>query len=104
MALRCLWNERNHEDIDTCRRLGRLVLVCLPSPSRAHDQRLRDPRPRGSNDDGRPADRDDLRRAEQLGGPLGVYQRPATTSVAGFLGSPAMNLLPAQLATDARSV
>jgi sn-glycerol 3-phosphate transport system ATP-binding protein len=43
-------------------------------------------------------------RAEQIGGPLEVYQRPATTFVAGFLGSPAMNLLPAQLATDARSV
>src|SRR3984893_9959739 len=41
-------------------------------------------------------------RAEQIGGPLEVYQRPATTFVAGFLGSPAMNLLPAQLATAAR--
>jgi sn-glycerol 3-phosphate transport system ATP-binding protein len=43
-------------------------------------------------------------RAEQIGRPLQVYEQPATTFVAGFLGSPAMNLLPAQLATDAQSV
>jgi sn-glycerol 3-phosphate transport system ATP-binding protein len=43
-------------------------------------------------------------RAEQIGSPLQVYEQPATTFVAGFLGSPAMNLLPAQLATDAQSV
>jgi len=32
---------------------------------------------------------------EQVGPPQEVYDRPATTFVAGFLGSPAMNLLPA---------
>ncbi len=36
--------------------------------------------------------------------PLEVYERPATTFVAGFIGSPAMNMLPARLASDARSV
>ena len=35
-------------------------------------------------------------RAEQVGTPLDVYARPATTFVAGFIGSPAMNLVPQQ--------
>ena len=43
-------------------------------------------------------------RAEQIGRPIDVYQRPATTFVAGFIGSPAMNMLPARLAADASSV
>jgi sn-glycerol 3-phosphate transport system ATP-binding protein len=43
-------------------------------------------------------------RAEQIGSPLDVYDKPATTFVAGFIGSPAMNMLPARLATDASSV
>ena len=43
-------------------------------------------------------------RAEQIGSPLDVYERPATTFVAGFIGSPAMNMLPARLAADASSV
>jgi len=33
-------------------------------------------------------------RAEQIGTPLDVYAKPATTFVAGFIGSPAMNLIP----------
>jgi sn-glycerol 3-phosphate transport system ATP-binding protein len=33
-------------------------------------------------------------RAEQIGTPLEVYARPATTFVAGFIGSPPMNLVP----------
>ena len=33
-------------------------------------------------------------RAEQVGSPLAVYARPATAFVAGFIGSPPMNLLP----------
>jgi multiple sugar transport system ATP-binding protein len=35
-------------------------------------------------------------RITQVGPPLEVYQRPATTFVANFLGSPPMNLLPAR--------
>ena len=35
-------------------------------------------------------------RAEQIGAPLEVYARPATTFVAAFIGSPPMNLIPAQ--------
>ncbi len=31
---------------------------------------------------------------EQIGGPLELYDRPANTFVAGFIGSPAMNMLP----------
>jgi sn-glycerol 3-phosphate transport system ATP-binding protein len=35
-------------------------------------------------------------RIEQIGTPEQVYGRPATTFVAGFIGSPPMNLLPGQ--------
>jgi multiple sugar transport system ATP-binding protein len=37
-------------------------------------------------------------RIEQAGSPLDLYERPATRYVAGFLGSPAMNFLPARVA------
>src|SRR5574337_339024 len=33
-------------------------------------------------------------RVEQIGGPLELYDTPANTFVAGFIGSPAMNLVP----------
>jgi sn-glycerol 3-phosphate transport system ATP-binding protein len=36
-------------------------------------------------------------RAEQIGTPAEVYAKPATTFVAGFIGSPPMNLLPGQV-------
>ena len=36
-------------------------------------------------------------RIEQVGTPLDVYDRPASTFVATFIGSPAMNLLPARI-------
>ncbi len=35
-------------------------------------------------------------RAEQIGSPMEVYENPATLFVAGFIGSPAMNFLPAR--------
>jgi sn-glycerol 3-phosphate transport system ATP-binding protein len=35
---------------------------------------------------------------EQVGTPLEIYHRPATTFVAGFIGSPGMNLIPATVA------
>ncbi len=35
-------------------------------------------------------------RVEQLGSPLDLYHRPATEFVAGFIGSPAMNILDAE--------
>jgi len=36
--------------------------------------------------------------AEQIGRPLQVYQKPATTFVAGFIGSPPMNLIAGRVA------
>jgi sn-glycerol 3-phosphate transport system ATP-binding protein len=41
---------------------------------------------------------------EQIGTPLEVYERPASVFVAGFIGSPAMNLLEARVAGDGRAV
>jgi sn-glycerol 3-phosphate transport system ATP-binding protein len=41
-------------------------------------------------------------RVEQIGAPLEVYARPASTFVAGFIGSPPMNLIPRQ--RDGREV
>jgi sn-glycerol 3-phosphate transport system ATP-binding protein len=37
-------------------------------------------------------------KTEQIGAPLEVYNRPATTFVAGFIGSPPMNLIPGHVA------
>ena len=37
-------------------------------------------------------------RIEQIGRPIDVYQRPATTFVAGFIGSPPMNMLSGEAA------
>jgi sn-glycerol 3-phosphate transport system ATP-binding protein len=34
---------------------------------------------------------------DQIGRPLDLYERPATAFVAGFIGSPAMNLIPGRL-------
>lgn len=39
---------------------------------------------------------------EQVGTPDEIYQRPMTTFVAGFLGAPAMNLLPVTVSADER--
>lgn len=39
-------------------------------------------------------------RLQQCGAPRELYNRPANVFVAGFIGSPAMNLLPAQLNGD----
>ena len=42
--------------------------------------------------------------AAQVGSPLEVYEQPATMFVAGFIGSPAMNFLEANVSEDGRSV
>ena len=42
--------------------------------------------------------------AEQIGAPLEVYEKPATSFVAGFIGSPAMNLLQVKLSGDGRHI
>jgi multiple sugar transport system ATP-binding protein len=39
-------------------------------------------------------------RVEQVGAPLELYDRPANRFVAGFIGSPAMNFVPARVAGD----
>ena len=39
-------------------------------------------------------------RVEQIGSPMELYNNPANQFVAGFLGSPAMNFLPANLLQD----
>jgi sn-glycerol 3-phosphate transport system ATP-binding protein len=36
-------------------------------------------------------------RAEQIGAPIDVYTKPATIFVAGFIGSPPMNLIPGRI-------
>jgi sn-glycerol 3-phosphate transport system ATP-binding protein len=41
-------------------------------------------------------------RAEQIGSPMEVYENPATLFVAGFIGSPAMNFLPAKANGESR--
>jgi sn-glycerol 3-phosphate transport system ATP-binding protein len=41
--------------------------------------------------------------AEQIGAPTEIYERPATVFVAGFIGSPAMNLLSGRLSEDGRT-
>ncbi|WP_167051342.1 sn-glycerol-3-phosphate ABC transporter ATP-binding protein UgpC [Salinibacterium sp. ZJ77] len=43
-------------------------------------------------------------RLEQVGAPLDVYARPASTFVAGFLGSPPMNLLDVRITSEAGHV
>ncbi len=43
-------------------------------------------------------------RAEQIGSPMDVYEHPASTFVAGFIGSPAMNFLSGTIGADRRSV
>jgi sn-glycerol 3-phosphate transport system ATP-binding protein len=40
--------------------------------------------------------------AEQIGAPTEIYERPATVFVAGFIGSPAMNLVSGRLSEDGR--
>jgi len=41
---------------------------------------------------------------EQIGSPLELYDRPANTFVAGFIGSPAMNFLPGTFKRDGGSI
>jgi sn-glycerol 3-phosphate transport system ATP-binding protein len=43
-------------------------------------------------------------RVEQVGTPMEIYSKPATAFVAGFIGSPAMNLLPARADAGGRGL
>ncbi len=42
--------------------------------------------------------------AEQIDTPMAIYRRPASVFVAGFIGSPGMNFLPARLDPDNRNL
>lgn len=42
--------------------------------------------------------------AEQVGTPLEIYERPASTFVASFIGAPAMNLISAETGKDGREL
>jgi sn-glycerol 3-phosphate transport system ATP-binding protein len=42
--------------------------------------------------------------AAQIGSPLEVYEQPATVFVAGFIGSPAMNFIEADVSADGREL
>ena len=42
--------------------------------------------------------------AEQVDTPMAVYSRPASLFVAGFIGSPAMNMIPATIAADGKTI
>lgn len=41
---------------------------------------------------------------EQQGSPIALYDKPVNRFVAGFIGSPAMNFIPAEVAEDGRHV
>jgi sn-glycerol 3-phosphate transport system ATP-binding protein len=45
-----------------------------------------------------------LGRPVQLATPMEVWERPADTYVAGFIGAPAMNFLPAEIVDDGRAI
>jgi sn-glycerol 3-phosphate transport system ATP-binding protein len=42
-------------------------------------------------------------RAAQIASPMEIFERPADTYVAGFIGSPSMNFLPATIMEDAKA-
>ena len=65
-----------------------------PAARGRHHHRLRHARPGRGDDDGRPH-RGHARRRDRAGrrSPTSVYERPANTFVAGFIGSPAMSLV-----------
>ena len=67
------------------------------APARV-DHRLRHPRPGGGDDDGRPGRGAQGRRAAAVRHPAELYDRPANPFVAGFIGSPAMNLMSVPIA------
>jgi sn-glycerol 3-phosphate transport system ATP-binding protein len=41
---------------------------------------------------------------DHVGTPMDIYERPATLFVAGFIGSPAMNIIPMELAPEGNAV
>ena len=73
----------------------------LPHPAAArHDDRVRDPRPDRGDDARRPRGGDARGPAQQVGSPMELYDDPVNLFVAGFIGSPAMNFMPATVEGD----
>ena len=66
------------------------------------DDDLRHARPGRGDDDGRQDRRAARGRVEQVGAPLDLYNAPANRFVAGFIGSPQMNFVPARVVGRAR--
>ena len=62
-----------------------------------HDHRLRDPRPDRGAHARRPGGVMRAGRIQQVGSPMELYNNPNNLFVAGFIGSPAMNFMPATL-------
>ena len=68
-----------------------------------HDHDLRHPRSDRSDDHGPPHRRDARGEVQQVGKPQEVYDHPANTFVAAFLGSPRINLHTGSVGHDRRS-
>ena len=66
------------------------------------DHRVRDPRPGRGDDAGRPGLRAAGGRLQQVDTPQALFQAPVNLFVAGFIGSPAMNFVAAELVRDGR--
>ena len=78
--------------------------LLAPGPARG-DDRLRHPRPGRGDDDGpRVAVLRDGRAACSAATPRELYDRPANTFVAGFIGSPAMNLFRVPLSSEGHAM
>ena len=71
----------------------------------AHDDDLRHARPDRGDDAGRPhRAAAATARSSSSGAPLDLFERPATQFVAGFLGSPKINLLAGRLVANGGSL
>jgi multiple sugar transport system ATP-binding protein len=79
-------------DLDAKLRTQTRTQIAALQRRQGHD-RLRDPRPGRSHDDGRPGGAAPRRRASAGGTPQELYEQPDNVFVAGFMSSPAMNLL-----------
>ena len=71
-----------------------------PPASARCDDRLRHARPDRSDDAGRSCRSHASGRLQQVATPQGLYERPVNEFVAGFIGSPSINLLEAELASS----
>ena len=84
-------------NLDAALRVATRAEILQAPAAPRHDDDLRHPRPGRGDDDGRPHRRPPQRRAAASGVAGGAVRAPANVFVAGFIGSPAMNLVPAAL-------